>query len=148
VVVTPIFIDANVPIYATGRSHELKESCAQVILMADQRPELFWTDAEVLQELLHRFRTSDSWAVNRARIESFAELMHGRVEPLTDDDVLHAASLVDRYSRLSARDLVHLAVIARLGITSIVSADSDFDIVPGLRRLDPRDVVTWRAEIG
>ena len=116
--------------------------------MADRLPDLFWTDAEVLQELLHRFRRSDSWTANRARVEQFAALMEDRVEPLLDVDVLQATALVDRYPRLSARDLVHLAVMNRLGITTVISGDAEFDTVAGLRRLDPRAIATWRHEVG
>ncbi len=45
----PTFLDANVPIYAAGRPHRLKEPCAQVLMLAAERPEAFLTDAEVLQ---------------------------------------------------------------------------------------------------
>lgn len=144
---TLIFVDANVPIYAGGAPHELKEPCVQILGMVARRPRLFRTDAEVLQELIHRYRTGNQWVVGRARTEDFAVLMHRRIEPLRADDVLQAAALADRYPRLSARDLVHLAVMRRLGITAVVSGDADFDAVAGLRRLDPRNLAAWRNEI-
>jgi predicted nucleic acid-binding protein len=143
-----IFVDTNVPIYAWGRAHELKEPCAQVLGLIEVFPQVFVTDAEVLQELLHRYRTSAVWTAGRARIEDFAAVMRGRIEPLYDADVLQPTALADRYPRLSARDLVHLAVMNRLGIMTLVSGDADFDAVADLRRLDPREIATWRAEVG
>jgi predicted nucleic acid-binding protein len=143
---TPIFIDANVPMYASGAPHELKEPCVQVL--GQTYPVVFATDAEVLQELLHRFRSSAGWPANRARVDGFAELMSGRIEPLRAEELLQAATLTDRYPRLSARDLVHLAAMNRLGIASVVSTDGDFDAVPGIRRLDPRAIATWHHEVG
>ncbi len=50
----PASIDANVPIYASGREQENKEPCASVLMMAAEHPLSFMTDVEVLQELLHR----------------------------------------------------------------------------------------------
>jgi predicted nucleic acid-binding protein len=37
--------------------------------------------------------------------------------------------------QLSARDAVHIAVVERHGIRSILSFDTDFDRGPGLKRI-------------
>ena len=50
-----VFIDANVPIYASGGDHPLKEPCAHILRGVAQDPRPFATDSEVLQELLHRY---------------------------------------------------------------------------------------------
>jgi predicted nucleic acid-binding protein len=43
---------------------------------------------------------------------------------------------------LGARDLLHLAIMQRVGATSIVTADSAFDAVASVQRLDPSRLVT------
>lgn len=58
---------------------------------------------------------------------AFAELMQGRREPVYAADVSAAVALADRYSELQARDLLHVAVMNRLGMRSLVSADTGFD---------------------
>ncbi len=35
------FLDANVPIYAAGRPHSLKEPCARILLLVAERPQAF-----------------------------------------------------------------------------------------------------------
>ena len=50
-----VFIDTNVPIYAAGRAHPLKEPCARILLLVAEHSQAFVTDAEVLQELQHRY---------------------------------------------------------------------------------------------
>ena len=50
-----VFIDANVPIYAAGGDHPLKEPCARILRSVAEDPKPFLTDSEVLQELLHRY---------------------------------------------------------------------------------------------
>ncbi len=143
----PIFVDTNVPIYAAGRPHYLKAACTRVLLLISRRPEAFVTDAEVFQELLHRYRSLGVWPQGKTVLERFAVLMRDRVEPVRLEDVLHAGRLADTHADLSARDLLHLAVMDRIGSAVIVSADRDFDRVGHVQRLDPMDVGTWEKEI-
>ena len=142
-----VFIDANVPIYAAGREHRYKEPCARILMMAAEHSQAFVTDAEVLQELLHRYVATGRWALGREVLENFAEVMQGRVEPVYGEDIRQAGRLADDHPEVSARDLVHLAVMQRLGLGLIVSADTDFDRLPGVARLDPVDVGEWGARI-
>ena len=116
-------------------------------MLAAEHPASFVTDAEVLQELLHRYLALRLWAQGRAVLTEFALLMRDRVEPVYADDVGDAASLAGRYSGLSARDLLHVAVMRRLGVSRIATADRAFDRIQELQRLDPAGVETWRANI-
>ena len=50
------------------------------------------------------------------------------------DDVLAARRLVERVSRFSARDALHVAIMQRHGIGEILTFDRGFDAVPGIRR--------------
>jgi predicted nucleic acid-binding protein len=60
--VVRLFLDANIPKYAAGRDHRLKESCRQILRLAARHPRSFSTDAEVLQEMLHRYLTLPRWS--------------------------------------------------------------------------------------
>ena len=142
-----VFIDANVPIYAAGGDHPYKEPCSRVLRMAAEEPQPFVTDSEVLQELMHRYLASGRWALGRAVLHAFAEAMDGRVEPVLAEDILAASRLADRHPGVSARDLVHTAVMQRLGASRIISADSDFDQLAGIDRLDPAHVGEWESSI-
>lgn len=143
----PTFLDANVPIYAAGRSHRLKEPCAQVLMLVAETPVAFLTDAEVLQELLHRYLALRLWPQGREMFRRFADLMRERVEPVHALDVEQAALLADQYPDLGARDLLHAAVMSRLGLRRIVSADAGFDRLPDVERLDPVKVEAWRDKV-
>lgn len=145
---TPAFLDANVQVYMAGRPHPLKEPCRQVLILVAQHPDAFLTDAEVLQELLHRYLALRLWEpLGKRSFHSFAELMSGRTEPVHGSDVAQAGRLADEHRRLSARDLVHLAVMARLGVRRIVTADSGFDGLAGIERLDPARIASWREAL-
>jgi hypothetical protein len=92
------------------------------------------TDAEVLQEILHRYV-----AVNRRHDIQFAF----NVLLSVVDDVLpidraiaeRAKQIVLSYHRLSARDALHVAVMEQHRIDRIFTFDSGFDGLPGITRL-------------
>ena len=81
-------------------------------------------------------------------LRAFATLTAGRIAPVLDTDVARAAALADDYPRLSARDLLHVAVMRRLGAARIASADRDFDAASGIRRPDPAQLAAWRGQLG
>ena len=137
------FIDANIPIYAAGREHPHKAPCARVLMMAAEHPPAFLTDAEVLQELVHRYVASGRWALGRQVLHGFAEVMHDRIEPVYAADIHAGARLADRHPGISDANLLHAAVMQRVGTDRIISVDTDFDRLPGITRLDPLRVEEW-----
>ncbi len=141
------FVDTNVPIYAAGRAHPLKEPCGQILLLVAEHPEAFLTNAEVLQELLHRYLALKLWPQGREVLFRFGELMSGRVEAVQVSDVERAATLADDHQELGSRDLLHAATMQRLGIRLIISADAGFDTLQEVERLDPAQYLSWRETI-
>lgn len=137
------FIDVNIPIYAAGREHRYKEPCARILMMVARHPLEFVTSVEVLQELVHYYLASRRWEIGREVLRAFSEIMHDRIEPIYEEDIILAARLADHHPQVSTRDLVHAAVMQRLGAERIISADTDFDQLPGITRLDPYDVGEW-----
>ena len=73
--------------------------------------------------------------------------MRGRIEPVYVDDIQRALTLADNHAELSARDLIHAAVMRRLGTDRIITADTGFDRIPGIVRLDPTDIDAWGASL-
>lgn len=143
----PLFIDTNVPIYAAGTAHPLKEPCAEILLLIAAQPSAFITDAEVLQELLHRYLALRRWYLGSQVLQHFSTIMQGRIEPVQPMDVQRAAALADWYPGLSARDLLHAAVMERTGARAIITADRNFDVLPQLERLDPVDLSLWKGRV-
>lgn len=126
----------------------MKEPSLRILDLATEFPRSFLTDAEVLQELIHRSLALRQWPQTRPYFFEFVILMSGRVESMTAEDVERAAVLADQYSYLSARGLIHVAVMQRVGCTRIATADSAFDRIDGIERLDPADVGHWGATLG
>jgi predicted nucleic acid-binding protein len=57
------------------------------------------------------------------------------VIPIGKAEVLRAGEIVQSRVLMSARDAIHIAVMERHGIRSILSFDGDFDRWPGLQRI-------------
>jgi predicted nucleic acid-binding protein len=92
------------------------------------------TDAEVLQEILHRYVAID----RRDAIQPAFDAILGVVDevfPVTLADVDSAKTIVLGQRRLSSRDALHAAIMAREGVTRIMSFDAGFEGVPGITRL-------------
>ena len=137
------FIDANIPMYAAGEEHSLREPSIRVMQVVAAYPDRFLTDAEVFQEIIHRYVSVRRWPHGREVFNDFVEAMYGRIEPVYAQDVFDAAALADNHPGINARDLVHAAVALRLGVSRIISTDTDFDRLPVVARLAPERVDEW-----
>jgi uncharacterized protein len=129
-----IFIDSNIPMYLIGAAHPHKTE-AQVLLerliAAGQR---LVTDAEVLQEILHRYTAIDKREAIGPAFQVVLDVVDD-VFGIEKADILRAGEIAQNSALLSARDAVHIAVMERHGIRSILSFDADFDRWPGLKRI-------------
>lgn len=129
-----IFVDSNIPMYVIGAPHPRKTDALQLLeRLASERQRLV-TDAEVLQEILHRYV-----AINRRdAIQPGFDTLLGITDQVFSLDraaVERAKEIAQGHSRLSARDTVHLAVMEQHGIERILSFDSAFDGYPGITRI-------------
>jgi predicted nucleic acid-binding protein len=91
-----IFLDANIPMYAAGRVHPLKQPCIDVLSLAAHHPARFITDAEVFQEILHRYRAIGRWHDGEQLFRKFIELMRGQIADVLVADVAQWRSRVER----------------------------------------------------
>ncbi len=135
---TRAFIDSNVFLYATGGEHGLREPCRAILEAIGESRLSGETSVEVVQEAAHvRVRRTGM----RMEAIRLAQLI-GRactVHPVDADDLARALAVYEADDRLSLRDALHAAVALGRELPAIVSADGDFDRVPGLRRVDPAD---------
>jgi uncharacterized protein len=129
-----ILVDSNIPMYLVGASHPHKSDTLRLLEKVVSDRQRLVTDAEVLQEILHRYV-----AINRRdAIQPAFDALLGIVDEVFSVDqgiAERAKEIVLGYRQLSARDAVHLAVMKRHGIEQILSFDHGFDRFPGVIRL-------------
>jgi predicted nucleic acid-binding protein len=129
-----IFIDTNVPMYLIGADRDMQHRARERLEDAIAAGEVLCTDAEVLQEILHRYL-----AIRRPEfIDPAFETLLGVVDvvyPIEREDVERARRVVQTTSRLTARDALHIAVMQRRDVDRVLTFDVGFDGIPGLTRI-------------
>lgn len=129
-----IFVDSNVPMYLVGAAHPRKADSQRLLEQLVAAGERLVSDAEVLQEILHRYVAIG----RREAIQPAFDALLGVVDevfPIDAADAKEVKDLVLGAHRLSARDAVHVAVMRRHGVERILTFDAGFDGVPGVARV-------------
>jgi uncharacterized protein len=120
--------------YLIGSPHPHKIDAQRIVESAIAAGERLVTDAEVLQEILHRYVAID----RREAIQPAFDVLLGVVDevfPIDIIDVERAKTILYGKARLSARDAIHLATMERHSVSRIVSFDRGFDAYPGIARM-------------
>jgi uncharacterized protein len=131
-----ILVDANVIMYAAGADHAAKKPSVSFLRRVAGGEVEASVDAEVLQEILHRYRAMGRWEAGRA-VYDLARQLFPLVLPVTADVMDRARALLDENEALMARDALHAAVVLTGGLAGICTYDRDFDSIPGVRRMEP-----------
>jgi predicted nucleic acid-binding protein len=129
-----ILVDANIPMYLVGADHPYKTIAQRLLERAATERERLVTDAEVFQEVLHRYVAID----RRDAVQPAFDALTAVVDEVFAVDmaaVERAKDLILGYRGLSARDAIHVAAMQAHGVHRIMSFDRGFDLVPGLTRL-------------
>ncbi len=129
-----ILVDSNVPMYLVGAAHPHKVDAQNLVERCLTDGKQLVTDAEVFQEILHRYV-----AINRREAigPAFDVLLRivDQVLPIDLDVMQRTRDVVMGRPGLSARDAVHVAVMERYQVDTILSFDRGFDGCPGINRL-------------
>jgi len=136
-----VFLDVNVPMYAAGGAHPYREACVWVLTQVAEGQLQAAIDSEIIQEILYRYGELQRWDIAVTLATNLLDLVP-TVYSVGLDDVHLAIELFEQYAPqgVKARDLVHVAVMRRHGLTRVISADRHFDQVAGIERLDPEDL--------
>lgn len=130
-------VDTNVFLYARGKDHPYRAPCRAVLRVARDKKLVLEGSIEVVQEfsyvLLQRGLDRSSALEEADEVRSQCRQLHA-----FDIDVLAQAIILLRtYEQLGVRDAIHGATAMRAGLTSILSADSVFDALDEVNRVDP-----------
>lgn len=129
-----IFVDSNVPMYLVGAPHPHKFDSQRILERLVANGERLVTDAEVFQEILHRYVAIG----RREAIQAAFDALLGVVDevfPVKLSNVERAKLIVLGSERLSARDAAHIAVMEDHEIIRILTFDAGFDDHPGISRV-------------
>ena len=129
-----ILVDSNVPMYLIGSDHPHKVDARRLLERAVADRRRLVSDAEVFQEILHRYVAIDRREAIQPCYEVLLEVVDD-VIPVDLPIVQRAREIVIGYPEMTARDAVHAAVMGEHGINEILSFDTHFDHLPGITRV-------------
>ena len=131
-----ILVDANVIMYAAGAEHPHKRPSVTFLERVARGEVEATIDAEVLQEILNRYRAIGRWEDGR-RVYDLTRQLFRSVVPVTAEVLDRARRILDTDRRIMARDALHAAVVMSEGLEAVCSWDRDFDRIKGLVRREP-----------
>lgn len=120
--------------YLVGASHPHKLDAQRLLESALSAGERLVTDAEVLQEICHRYVAINRRDAIQPAFDAILSVVDD-VLPIARADVEQAKDTLLRYQSMSSRDALHVAVMARRDISRLMSFDRGFDTYPGITRL-------------
>ena len=130
-----IFLDSNIPMYLVGAAHPHKIDARRILEQSIAAGERLVTDAEVLQEILHRYVAINRRDAIQPAFEVILQIAD-QVYSIEREDTERAKDIVLGYTSLSARDALHTAVIEKREITTILTFDRGYSQYPGIVVLD------------
>ncbi len=120
--------------YLVGSPHPNKIAAEQTVAALIASQEKLVSDAEVLQEILHRYAAIGRLDAIQPAFDALLSLAD-EVFSIESENVQRAKTILLGKYRLSARDAIHLAVMEQRGIQRILSFDQGFDRYPNVRRI-------------
>ena len=131
-----ILIDTNIIMYAAGAEHRYKRPSVALLERVASGEVEATIDAEVLQEILHRYRAIGRWEDGR-RVYDLTRQLFPSVVPVTAEVIDRARRVLDAEGHIMARDALHAAVVMTEGFDAVCSYDRDFDRIKGIMRREP-----------
>ena len=138
-----LFIDVNIPMYAAGAPHTNRAACQWVMTSIAKGNLSAVIDVEIVQEIYHRYGSLNDWEIANKMASSLLRIIPD-ILPVTLRDIQQMVPLAQLYGsayKIPARDLIHAAVMRNNGLTTIVSTDKHFDLIEGLTRLHPQQLM-------
>ena len=128
------FVDANVIVYAATES-EYRGACLQILEAVANGDVDGRTSPAVLEEVWYVERSGRAGPLDGLAVQAYA--VFRPLLPVTDDAFRLALSV--RKPELGPADRLHVGTCRWSDVDTIVSADSGFAGLRGLRRVDPLD---------
>jgi len=134
----PVFIDSNVFFYAKIMDREYGNACAEILNRIVRGEVEAATSVLVAVELANALVKYGLSNEVKETIDGLFSLEIS-IHEVDQFDIRNAASIFDEF-KISPYDCVHIAVMRRVGVNEIISADKDFDKVNLIKRSDPKIV--------
>ncbi len=129
------YIDSNVFFYARIMDAKYGEACARIIEAIAKGELKGVASVLVVLEVANALKKYGLTEAVKDEIDAICSL--GMALVPVDDVIIRRVGGIYQEAWISPYDCVHAATMRKLNVDEIVSADRDFDKIPGIRRIDP-----------
>jgi hypothetical protein len=135
------FIDTNIFMYAAGEKHEYKEPSLRVLAAIRDGKLTGAIDGEVIKEILYRYSYLGLPGVALELAWKTLDLPLDILN-ITKEDSKMSLYIYGKYrdQGVEPRDALHVAVMLNNEISEIISADTHFDVIGEVKRIDPKNL--------
>jgi hypothetical protein len=129
-----LLVDSNIPMYLVGKDHPHKAQARSLLERAVIDGERLVTDAEVFQEILHRYSATDKHDAIGPAFEALLAVVD-EVFTVELGNVGRAREILLSAQGLSARDALHVAIMQAHDVKRVLSFDRGFDALRSITRI-------------
>lgn len=130
-----MFIDANIFIHAALGRDKKAEECRNFLKKVESGEQNSHTSVLVLEEALKAISHFRGESPSVEVINRFLRIKNLTVLALAKEDLECSFEFFKK--SLDVHDSLHLAIMKKQGITTILSYDKDFDSIKGIKRVEP-----------
>lgn len=127
-----VFIDTNIPIYASGKDSPFKELSIKILEDVATGKIFGFTSVEVLQEILYRFYEINMPEKGLKLFDEFSNIVD-EILPVNFKIIQKARLILEKTRGLNTRDAVHVATIEYYSIEYIATFDKHFKNFKNIR---------------
>lgn len=127
-----VFIDTNIPIYASGKESPFKELSIKILEDIATGKIFGFTSVEVLQEILYRFYEINIPEKGLKLFDEFSNIVD-EILPVNFKIIQKARLILEKTRGLNTRDAVHVATIEYYSIEYIATFDKHFNNFKNIR---------------
>ena len=129
-----MYIDSNIFIFAATDKKELGQDCREIIRFINEQKITCVASFLVIDEVMWILKKN----IGRDSAIKIAKAMLSMPIKWVEVDKSVIVKMTDIFekTKLDPRDAIHIASMKELGLSSIVSEDTDFDKVEGIERVD------------
>ena len=129
-----LYIDSNIFIFASTNKGKLGQNCRKIIKLTNEHKISCATSFLVLDEVMWVLKKN----IGRTEAIKITKAMLSMPLKWIDVDksvIINTVEIFEK-TKLDPRDSIHIASMKKMGLSTILSEDSDFDKIKGIQRLN------------
>lgn len=128
-----VFIDSNIPMYATGTGHPNKKIAFDFLKKVAVGKIFGITSVEVMQEILYRYCALNNLLKGIEVFEYFSQIAD-EILPVNIQIINNSKDILHKYfsKGILPRDSIHVATMVHYNIKYIATFDKHFNLIEGI----------------